>query len=52
MFRSLESQMRYSICTICGGTIIEDDSNPNVHYSNPDTICWRCKLLTEKDDLK
>lgn len=35
--------MRYSKCVNCGRTISEDDTNPNIHYSNPETVCWRCK---------
>lgn len=35
--------MRTSTCTQCGGTIVEDDSNPAVHYSSPETICYHCR---------
>lgn len=28
---------------MCGSKILENDTNPNVHYSNPQEICWRCK---------
>lgn len=35
--------MRSSKCKICGSKILENDTNPNVHYSNPQEICWRCK---------
>lgn len=35
--------MRYSICVQCGGIISEDDTNPNIHYSIPGTLCRGCE---------
>ena len=35
--------MRYQKCEKCGGTISENDTNPAVHYSKPQTICDRCR---------
>lgn len=34
--------MRNSKCVKCGSQISENDTNPNVHYSNPQTVCDRC----------
>jgi hypothetical protein len=35
--------MREVKCKKCGARIVENDRNPNVHYSTPQEICWRCK---------
>jgi len=42
--------MRVSICEKCGSEIQEDDTNPNIHYSEPETLCWRCKAKTFSGD--
>ena len=34
--------MRVSYCSKCARRILEDDSNPNIHYSNSQTVCDRC----------
>lgn len=34
--------MRECKCTQCGGRFFEDDSNPNIHYSEPAKICNHC----------
>jgi hypothetical protein len=34
--------MRECICRQCNHKFYEDDSNPNIHYSNPSTICGHC----------
>jgi ribosomal protein L40E len=39
--------MRKTVCKKCGSKIIENDRNPNVHYSNPREICWRCEAEEE-----
>lgn len=34
-------------CRRCGKQIIEDTTNPNVHYSDPKTICRWCERDAE-----
>ena len=34
-------------CIKCGKQIIRDDTNPNIHYSNPETICFNCKRIED-----
>lgn len=31
-------------CVKCGNDIVEDYTNPNIHYSDPETICFQCKI--------
>lgn len=38
--------MRACRCTKCGKEFQESDSNPNVHYSTPATVCRTCELKT------
>lgn len=40
--------MRYMNCVVCGKEFSEDDGNPNIHYSNPATICDRCISFNNK----
>ena len=39
-------------CTICNTKFTVDDSNPNVHYGTPPTICFRCESAQRRDALK
>ena len=41
--------MRKIICENCKGEFLEEDSNPNVHYSNPAKICSHCKMVEHKN---
>ena len=34
--------MRECLCLKCHQKFYEDDTNPNIHYSNPSPICERC----------
>jgi len=36
--------MRSCICKRCQSVFYEDDSNPNVHYSQPSDLCRSCLL--------
>ena len=40
--------MRTSKCKKCGAKILENDRNPNTHYSSPATLCWRCEIDNAK----
>jgi hypothetical protein len=40
--------MRTCTCTQCGNKFNEDDSNPNIHYSNPANICPHCDIYNKK----
>jgi hypothetical protein len=35
--------MRKIECKNCGKSFLEDDSNPNVHYSSPSDLCPLCE---------
>jgi hypothetical protein len=35
--------MRKCVCKKCGREFCEDDSNPNIHYSQPANICRTCE---------
>jgi hypothetical protein len=35
--------MRKCVCKKCGREFYEDDSNPNIHYSQPANICRTCE---------
>lgn len=40
--------MRKCICKKCGREFQEDDSNPNIHYSNPAVVCISCEIYSKK----
>ena len=42
--------MRKCKCKKCGGEFLEDDSNPNIHYSIPAELCFYCKEGEKKQD--
>lgn len=39
--------MRVTICKQCGNKIIENDNDPNVHYSTPSDICMHCERFNK-----
>jgi hypothetical protein len=40
--------MRKVVCEQCQRPFLENDMNPNVHYSSPETICLHCKSYNVK----
>ena len=36
--------MRQCTCKKCGCKFYENDSNPNIHYSNPSEVCMTCDV--------
>jgi len=35
-------------CKQCGKPIIEDTTNPAIHYSTPSEICMHCEIKNNK----
>lgn len=40
--------MRKVKCSQCNKYFLENDGNPNIHYSTPESICFHCKIFNKK----